>query len=145
MTENENLTPEELAELPTIPSQYLMDNALFYGEYQIIGRGLLPETPDYPIMYGQSISYLDRNKIMFQRGDIYREIPLENNKLIPGDFQNNGIWWQINIDANILKDCIEAGDNSPYWNRDLYYMRCDIRNPKHREALEAVLKQFGFY
>lgn len=144
LTEDGNLTPNELANLPTIPSQYLMDNALYYREYQLIGQGPLPDIPDYPIMYGQSISYIDRNKIMFQRGEIYRELPLENNKLIPGDFRNNGMGWQIHIDANILKDCIEAGDNLPYWNRDWYYMRCDIRNPKHREALEAVLKQFGF-
>ena len=143
LTENEYLTPNELKDYPTIPSQYLMDNALYYGEYQIIGKGPLPESPNYPIMYGQSISYLDRNKIIFQRGDVYRELPLEINKLIPGDFCNNGMGWQININACILKECIEVGDNTPYWDRDLYYMRCDIRNPKHREALAAVLKQFG--
>ena len=68
----------------------------------------------------------------------------DDGNLTPGDFRNNGIGWQIHIDANILKECIEAGDNTPYWDRDLYYMRCDIRNPKHRGALEAVLKQFGF-
>ncbi|MBR4083773.1 MAG: hypothetical protein IKK33_05770 [Lachnospiraceae bacterium] len=66
LTEDGNLMPNELADLPTIPSQYLMDNALYYGEYQIIGQGPLPNIPDYPIMYGQSISYIDRNKIMFQ-------------------------------------------------------------------------------
>ncbi len=143
LTENGYLTPNELADYATIPSQYLMDNALYYGEYQIIGKGLLPENPDYPIMYGQSISYLDRNKIIFQRGDVYKELPLETNKLIPGDFRNNGMGWQININAGILKECIAAGDNIPYWNRDLYYMRCDIRNPKHRKAPKAVLEQFG--
>lgn len=92
-----------LSDLPVLPSQYLMDNVLYYGEDQIIRRGPLPERTDYPIMYGQSISYFNRNKIIFQRGDIYRELPPENNKLIPGDFRNNGIGWKIDIDANLLK------------------------------------------
>lgn len=142
MTENADMTVEELENLPTIPSQYLMDNAFYYGEYEIIGQGPLPECPDYPVMYGQSISYTDRNKIMLQCGKIYRELPLEGNKLVPGDFRNNGMGWQIQINADILKACINAGNNAPYWEQDFYYMHEDLRNPKHKEAREAIFRQF---
>jgi len=42
----------------------------------------------------------------FQRGHIYREIPLEGNHIVPGDFKNNGIGWSLDLDKfqKIVKD-----------------------------------------
>ena len=72
ITENPNINIEDLQKLPSCPSTYIMDNNFFYGEYTIIGNAPVPENADYPIMYGRSISALDRNKIIFCRGREYK-------------------------------------------------------------------------
>ena len=43
----------------------------------------------------------------------------------------------------LLEACIAAGSNEPYWERDAGRASSDIRNPKKREILRAVLRQFG--
>ncbi|MCM1258049.1 MAG: immunity 26/phosphotriesterase HocA family protein [Roseburia sp.] len=101
ITENPNVSVEELQTLQSCPSQYIMDNRFFYGEYEIIGNAPAPENADYPIMYGRSIDYHDQNKICFCRGREYREIPLEGNELFPTDFSNKGIGFCVKADGNI--------------------------------------------
>lgn len=144
LAENLNVPPEELKQLKACPSQYIMDNIFYYGECEIIGNAPIQEETACPIMYGRSISGIEPDKIMFQCGDLYKEIPLEGNTVVPGSFLNNGIGWSINIDKNVLEACIQEDSNEPFWrNRDLYFLRGDLRNPKHKEALQQVLAQFG--
>lgn len=95
ITEDQNVDIEILKRLKSCPSQYVMDNAFYYGQYKIVGHEELPDDIDYPIMYGRSISYTDPDKIMFQRGHTYKEIPLKGNVVVPGDFRNNGIGWTL--------------------------------------------------
>lgn len=98
VTENPEVDTQELSQLKSCPSQFIMDNRFYYGEYEIVGNAPLPENVDYPIMYGRSISGTDRNKIMFQRGRFYHEIPLEGNTLIGEcDFKNNGVGFGLYI------------------------------------------------
>lgn len=137
------VSPEVLEMYSACPSQYIMDNRFYYGDYEIVGNlPIREEEEEYPVMYGQSIdSKADR--IILQIGSAYRELPLEGNKVVPGISRNNGIGFDLEINKTMLLKCIAAGSNMPYWERDAGYVRSDIRNPKNREILGAVLRQFG--
>lgn len=143
ITENPAVDIQELSGLKSCPSQFIMDNRFYYGEYEIIGNAPLPENVDYPIMYGRSISGTNRNKIMFQRGRIYKEIPLEGNNVIGDcDFKNNGISFALSIyNRNILAECIKANSNAPYWAGRQEGFAQDIRNPKYEKELAEVMEQ----
>lgn len=143
ITENPSIDVSVLKNLKSCPSQFIMDNRFYYGEYEIAGYEPLPENVDYPVIYGRSISGRDRNKIQFQRGHIYREIPLEGNVAVPGDFMNNGVSWSLSINKKLLEDCIEADSNAPYWDRGAGFYWRDLRHPQYKNELEQVLKQMG--
>lgn len=143
ITENPSADIYTLEALKSCPSQFIMDNRFYYGEYEIVGYEPLPEDVDYPIMYGPSIDARDRNKIQFQRGRIYREIPLEGNTIIPGGFRNNGIGVSLYITKNLLEACIEADSNDPYWNRGPDFYWEDLRHPQYEHEREQVLRQMG--
>lgn len=124
-----------------------MDNKFFYGEYEIIGNAPLPEDSaeiDYPIMYGQSISATDRNKVCFCRGKFYQEIPLDNCQLLGRDFRNSGISYSLNVSKPLVKECIAAGSNEPFWvQQPKINFTYDLRNPAYSKELAFVLKQMG--
>lgn len=145
VTENPTVSIEELQKLDSCPSEYIMDNHFFYGEYEIIGNSPLPENPyeiDYPIMYGRSIDAQDRNKICYCRGKDYREIPLEGNELLQKDFKKNGISYQFHIDKKLVEKCIQAQSNAPFWEAqpEISYTY-DLRNPAYKKELEYVMEQ----
>ncbi len=127
------------------PAQYIMDNRFYYGDYEIIGNQPIwdDSEEEYPVMYGQSISAKDPDKVMLQVGPVYRELPLEGNPVVSGISRNNGIGFGLDVDRGLLEACIAAGSNAPYWERDAGYPCSDIRNPKNRGILRAVLRQFG--
>lgn len=151
MTTDPGVSPEILENYTACPAQYIMDNRFYYGDYEIVGnRSIRKEVgEEYPVMYGRSIDGRDRDKIMLQIGSLYRELPLEKNQVIfgnrvvPGISRNNGIGFELLTDKRLLESCIAAGSNAPYWERDAGYAESDIRNPKNREILRAVLLQFG--
>lgn len=144
ITKNPSMELEELREMPSIPSQYIMDNVFFYGEYEIIGNlPLYDNELDFPIMYGRSISQLSLDKIMFQRGPIYKEIPYSPEVLISEDFRFNRIGFGLNVNKQVLEECIREKSNQPYWNQSLYINKGDLRNPKNVKERELVLKEFG--
>jgi len=133
---------EQLENLQACPSQYIMDNCFYYGDFEIIGNKPIIHECDYPIMYGKSISATEPNLIIFQQGLTYKELDAENHKLVSDGFRNSAIGFELNIDKNILEKCIQAQSNEPYWNRELYFLQQDIRNPKNKDYLDKVLEQF---
>lgn len=139
ITDDPNVGIQELKKLKSCPSQHIFDNVFFYGEYEIIGFEELPDDVDYPIMYGRSISAIDRNKIIFQRGHLYKEIPLEDNHLAEDNFRNGGVGWGLKANKNILMECIKENSNTPYWN--LKTCCHDLRNPKFANEQAQILKQ----
>lgn len=147
VTENPDVCMEELQKLDSCPSEYIMDNKFYYGEYEIIGNAPLPDDPeeiDYPVMYGRSISRLDPDKICYCRGKVYREIPTEGNELLQRDFMNHGISFMPCIDRNLVEECIQACSNEPYWARKQKYIHTnDLRNPAFEKELEYVRRQMG--
>lgn len=144
VTEDPDVSIEELAKLGSCPSEYIMDNVLYYGDYEIIGNAPLPEDIEYPVMYGRSISGLDPNKICLCIGKIYREIPLEGNKNPGREFFNAGIGFHPSVNMDIAKACMESKSNDPYWERNhAFSHRSNLRDPRFKEEFEAVKKQFG--
>jgi len=147
VTEDPDVPMEDLLKLKSTPSEYMMDNLFFYGEYEIIGNLPLPEDReklDYPIMYGRSIDARDRNKICYCRGPVYREIPLEGNRLPQKNFKNNGISFAPSVNKALIEACIRADSNEPFWASQpkVSYMY-DLRSPVYAEDLSYVLEQMG--
>jgi hypothetical protein len=143
VTTNKNISCEELKELEAVPSQFIMDNAFFYGEYEVIGN--LPLTDielDFPVMYGKSIDATDSNKILLQSGQKYFELTNRKHALY-SEFRNNGVGFGIDVKLPILKKCIELHSNQPYWEQNNYMTNKDLRNPKFSAERKAVCKQFG--
>ena len=138
ITKDPSVDIADLQKLHSCPSEYMMDNRFFYGDYEIIGNLPVPQNVDYPIMYGRSISGLDKNKICFCRGRDYREIPLKGNELFSKDFKNNGVSWSFHVNKTLVEECIQAGTNEPFWKVS---RRNDLRNPVFANELALVLKQ----
>ena len=139
ITERKDVSIAELKKLKTFPSQYILENVIYYGEYEIIGHGKLPDFIAYPIMYGKSIS-MNENNICFQCGLIYKQIPIVDSKSIVGDFKNNGVGFNIHNDLVTMRKCISINSNLPYWKK--YCNDLDLRNPKYHGELVKVLLQF---
>lgn len=147
ITDDPGVPVEALRRLPALPSQYMMDDDLYYGGFPIVGNLPLEDDElDFPIMYGGSISYPDRDKrkVLLQCGPLFRQ--LEGVDVLEGcgGFRNNGVGG-LHIHRDLWEECIAAGNNGPLWARtnDLYFLRCDLRNPAYRDQLEAVCRQFG--
>ena len=145
VTEDPDVSIDELAKLKSCPSEYIMDNLLIYGDFEVIGNAPLPEDVDYPIMYGRSISALDPDKIICCIGkSLYREIPLKGNDNPGRDFKNGGIGFEPDLDMALVEECIRAGSNDPVWQmRADRGFEDDIRAPHHKEALVKMKKQMG--
>ncbi|SDH43387.1 immunity 26/phosphotriesterase HocA family protein [Desulfosporosinus hippei] len=141
-TTDKNISCEDLRNLKAIPSQFIMDNTFFYGEYEIIGNMPLADNElDFPVMYGKSIDIRDSNKVLLQSGKKYFE--LNRNKAFYSEFKNNGIGFGINVKLPILSKCIELHNNQPYWEQNNYTTNKDLRNPKFYAERETICKQFG--
>ncbi len=147
LTENPSLTPDDLRNLPLLPAEPIMDNALFYGSFPIIGHAP-PEDAgvDYPIFYDVGM-HTDR-VLSYQRGTEQVAIPRTLEGL-PQDMRrfygNRGIGFDLNnFSLPILEACIAADSNDPYWELNhSIWMEDDLRNPRNRELHERIRALFG--
>lgn len=166
-TQHKNVSVAELCNLATFPIHQLMDNCIFYGEYELIGNGPLPENPLYPIHYDRTndITTLNGEKTQNSMlslciGETTKLIQEENAVYIPclpsskeedydhirvlDDYRNaaNG-WIPVEVrNQSILDACISQRSNAPYWDYADVHAQ-DLRNPKNRAKLLQVLNQFG--
>ena len=139
VTDRKDVTVQELQGLGSLPSTILMDNRLYYGEFEILGNLPVGEREDYPIFYGNSISALD-NGVRLQCGKIYRR--KDDDTALYRDFTNNGVGFGLGFSLAVLQQCIREDSNAPYWAQDSWKVNRDLRNPKFREELERVCGQF---
>lgn len=139
VTERKDVTLDELQALDSLPSVHMMDNRLFYGDFEIIGNIPIGKYEDYPIMYGSSISALYRG-VLLQCGKMYRKI--DGGTALYNNFMNHGIGFNLDFQLSVLLECIEQGTNDPYWAQNNWKVNCDLRNPKFRTELERVCRQF---
>lgn len=143
LTNNENVSIDEIKKLKSFPSDYIFDNSFVYGDFNIIGNLPLEEDElDYPISYGISDNMQDRNKIYFQYGETFKSIPFNNDNCF-GDFKKNEVGWNLAIDRNILEECIKEGSNLPYWIKysKSYQLHKDLRHPYNIKIKEKVFEQ----
>lgn len=142
VTDDPNLPLETILAHGAIPSQNIMDNALHYGEFEIIGHAPLPENRDdlCPIMYGVGPAF--DGILRYQQGRIYRELP-QTKPLSERDYKNNAVGWSLNTTADQMQACIQQGDEA-YWTQlaPLYRLH-DLRNPDFAEDLKAIRNQMG--
>jgi hypothetical protein len=142
VTTDRNISVEDLSQLAALPSQFIMDNAFFYGEYEIVGNLPLADGDmDFPIMYGGSIAVGD-DRLLLQVGRHYHELDGRRHVLYTG-FRNSAIGWCADIKLPVLRRCIGCHSNEPYWNQDNYSTNEDLRNPRFSTELDAVCCQFG--
>jgi len=150
---------DELLKAPQLPSDFMMDNIVFYGEYEIIGhRALRDEDFEFPISYGQR---LDREPYVFlQWGLIHVEKPIkEFNKYLEADNQNlpadnpsrriknpygyYGIGFRPHYDAIDIKNTIKNGGVFQFEKCSWYGSQFDLRNPTNNEIKSQIFKAFG--
>ena len=139
-TTRKDVSVEELQQYDSLPSAHMMDNRIYYGEYEIIGNIPIGEREDYPIMYGDSIDVRQR-AVCLQCGKLYRKKAFK--QVLFGGYHNNSIGFGLNFRLSVLQECIKAGSNAPYWEQDIYKVNHDLRNPKFRNELERVCQQFN--
>jgi len=137
----------ELKNYKCFPSGHIMDNRLFYGDYEIIGNlPLEGKELDFPISFSQSISYKDPDTFYLQWGLIYKE---KNSSVIREElkekhFRNEGIGLDFILNKRILENCIKDNSNTYYWNNDDFYsIKIDLRNPNNQKDKEKICNEFG--
>lgn len=144
----------------SIPAQYIMDNALFYGDYEVIGNQPLSESEyDFPISYSKSIHYGDFDTVYLQYGLIYKEatrnkyykhieIPNPDSKhdwdkvLKFNPYRMESIGGTLNFHKQTLENCIKTNSNQPYWESEFYELEADLRNPKNQAVKDEIFEYF---
>ncbi len=140
LTERTDLTPEDLRDLEVLPPVLMMDNRFFYGEYPIIGNEPVELSNfDCPVHYGRETYYGGRETVKYQCGKTYCE--MEGVELLEPHQRNNGIGWTPQVSVPVLRECIGACSNAPYWAWDRYRVQHELRNPKYREKLAQIRAQ----
>jgi len=128
----------------SFPSIYIMDNVLYYGDYEIIGhRDLTDRDLDYPILYNRSNDYRNLDLIYLNIGDLYIQRKLSTNYFY-GNFGQEGIGYHTNIDGDMVKKCIDDNSLYPYWSstENKYNASHDLRNPALDQIRQAIYIQF---
>ena len=77
---------------------------------------------------------------------MYQEFPL--GKLKPlgkkeKDYSNKSIGWDLDVNKNVVEQCIKKKSNKPYWEQELFGMDGDLRNPINQRAYQKLMKQIG--
>lgn len=152
---------EKLKTLKALPTQYIMDNALFYGDFEVIGNLPLENWEiEFPISYARSISYTDIKTVYLQYGRIYKEthrdkfykyieIPNPESKndwdkvLKFNPYRNESIGADLNFNKSTLEKVIAENSNKPYWNDKTYQREDDLRNPKNKAIKKEIFDYFG--
>lgn len=144
---------DDLADTMALPSEAVMDNHFYYGEKIIIGhKPLRLAEYDMLISYGRSISHSDKNTVYLQYGFIYRETDIskfnkyiieerEGTYNIENPYRNEGIGFDV--DTENLEQCISEKSNEPFWNRDHYSVKRDLRNPANTAIRKEIFGVFG--
>ncbi|WP_081668218.1 immunity 26/phosphotriesterase HocA family protein [Butyrivibrio sp. MC2013] len=144
ITENAFLTPEQIVKYKECPSEYIMDNVLYYGDFDIIGNLSSQSTNEYPIMYGRNLSAIDRDKICFSCGKVYRECDLSKAVVDTSKYINNTIGFEPTVNMSVIASCIRMDSNEPFWdNKRKNSYKIDLRDPVNQKDLDEVLNTFG--
>lgn len=142
ITDDPNLSIDDLTGKMMLPSLMIMDDEFYYGENPIIGNAPLAENEmDYPVHYGNTISRYEQG-VRYQCGKTF--IAMDDQKELFAGFIHNEISLGLNVSISVLQECIEKHSNAPYWEKSpAWFVNRDLRNPKFAELLRSVRKQVG--
>lgn len=136
---------EELVRLPRLPSHMVMDDALFYGQWPIIGHVPVEEI-DHLLMVGASLAF-DDDLYFIQDGFRYETMPgadllgqlpeevIETMEIMSFAAAPSG----RSLSVRTLRACIEADSNDPYWDSDPR----DLRSPANTEIRAHLVGAFA--
>ena len=151
---------EKLKDVSALPSDYMMDNAFFYGEYEVIGhKQLESEDFDFPISYGRHIDF-SKHCAFFQWGLIHCELStstfnkyfVADNPLVPVDSQSRkttnpygyySIGFRPKYSGADIKEAIANNGKFDFEACQLFGSIFDLRNPGNKEIRKEIMTMFG--
>jgi len=157
--ETKNVKIDHLISLPSLPSDYIMDNKLFYGEYEIIGnRALTIDEMDFPMSYGRHIDGR-RNGVFLQWGLINIELPfssfnkylIADNPFVPETSPSRKVsnpygYYSVGFSSRHsgkdVKDTILNKGIFNYQNNAGFGVNFDLRNPQNQSIRNEIMKAF---
>jgi hypothetical protein len=161
LSETKNIDLTILQYEGSLPSDYMMDNLLLYGQFELIGyKELKPEELDFPISYGRHISAKKYTSFL-QWGLIHQELPITTfNKYFVADnpfvaensysrkvsnpygFYSIGFYPRYS-DLLEIKNAIANNGKFDYSKNADYSTYFDLRNPANKAVLEELMIAFG--
>lgn len=151
-SDNKKVDIENLRNEKSLPSDIMMDNVIFYGEFEIIGNLPLEITEfEFPISYGMRI---DRTPNVFlQWGLIHKELPKKdfNKYIMPengglGDhnpYGYYGVGFRPKYDYHDIKETIENNGEYDFSKGEHYKLDTDLRNPQNDKIRQEIFDVFG--
>jgi hypothetical protein len=158
-SKNKKVEIDTLLKTPQLPTDFIMDNNVFYGEYEIIGHKPLDEEDfHFPISYGRR---LDREPNVFlQWGLIHLEKPLKDfdkyltaenlslpkgnpSRLVSNPYGYYGIGFRPRYDSSDIKMTMENDGQFQFEKSSWFASQFDLRNPINSEIKSDILKTFG--
>jgi len=150
-SKSKSIDIQELSDRPLLPSQYIMDNHLFYGEYEIIGHTEIKEEElEFPISYGSNLKRYSET-VLLQWGIINLEKPSNlSHKYLQSDTKPNfeNPYGHHGIGFNIIytKNDILATAKNGFFSFDSHQhfkSKFDLRNPKNNYIRREIFEVFG--
>ena len=140
ITRDPDLAPEQLRDLPQMPSFYMEDFHLEVGDYPLVGHlPLVEEEMDHPIRYGRAVPWTEKPKVIFQCGEIFRELEGAEPPPYCDRFRRWGVRGDIFRTPDLLEKSVSLNSNEPYCKEHLD----DLRSRAYRPELETICRQMG--
>ena len=158
--ETKKINIDNLINVSSLPSDYIMDNKLFYGEYEIIGnKPLTIHEMDFPMSYGRHIDG-KRNSVFFQWGLINIELPfsafnkylIADNPLVPESSPSRKVinpygYYSVGFSSRYygidIQDTISNKGIFDYHHNAGFRVNFDLRNPQNQIIKDEIMKTFG--
>jgi hypothetical protein len=158
ISDEKDIDIDVLQEQPALPSDYMMDNLLLYGQFEVIGHKKLTSNDlDFPMSYGRHIDAQQRAAFL-QWGLIHKQVPSSSfseyfyadnpfnseskHKIInPFGFYGIGIYPRYAKLYEIQKSIANVGFDFASYND--YPTHFDLRNPINKNIREELMKVFG--
>jgi hypothetical protein len=157
---NKDVKLQDILDSPSLPGDYIMDNLLLYGEYEILGNKELEEEEfNFPMSYGQKLEH-GAKQVFFQWGLIQRELPLAKFdkylnyqdlsrdrgsalRNLANPYGYYGIGFRSRFNALDIKHAIENGGKFDFEKSTYYMSPFDLRNPQNAKIRSEIMRVFG--
>jgi hypothetical protein len=151
-SENKEVDINNLKNQKSLPSDLIMDNVIFYGEFEIIGNLPLEISEfDFPISYGIRID--QSPNVFLQWGLIHKELPKKtfNKYIMPenggiGDhnpYGYYGVGFRPKFDSHDIIATIENNGVFDFNKEEHYKLDTDLRNPKNDKIRIEIFNKLG--